>query len=190
MAPRLHTFPAPANSGGRERIDPIEEVAMLPIHTILHPTDFSEASKFAFQTASALARDYRARLIVLHVGQLPATPMMEGILADDLEDFEADLQRRLAEVRPTEEGIPLEHKLVLAADTVPEIERIAEEEGCDLIVMGTHGRTGLSRVLMGSVAEAVLRQAPCPVLTVRLPFPRRAEVAPDPEAATVQPAVT
>src|SRR5207248_3655533 len=98
--------------------------------------------------------------------------------------------RRLAEVRPTEEGVPLEHKLVLSADTVPEIERVAEEEACDLIVMGTHGRTGLTRVLMGSVAEAVLRQAPCPVLTVRLPFPRRVEVAPETEASHAQPATT
>jgi nucleotide-binding universal stress UspA family protein len=69
-------------------------------------------------------------------------------------------------VVPTDPSIPFEHKL-MTGDPAAEIVRLAESEGADMIVMATHGRTGLRRLLMGSVAEAVVRRAACPVLTVK-----------------------
>jgi nucleotide-binding universal stress UspA family protein len=72
----------------------------------------------------------------------------------------------LQDVCPSDPGITFEHRLVMG-DPATEIVRVAEEEKAELIVLGTHGRTGLSRILMGSVAEAVVRHAPCPVLIYR-----------------------
>jgi nucleotide-binding universal stress UspA family protein len=149
------------------------------IRTILYPTDFSDNSANALEVAGALARDYGARLTVLHVKQPPITP--SGVMTP--EPFEspelaAELRKRLDAVRPTTPNVPVEH-MMLTGDEATEIVRLATEEGFDLIVMGTHGRTGLGRLLMGSVAEQVLRRAPCPVLTVKQPISfERLEVVP------------
>jgi nucleotide-binding universal stress UspA family protein len=141
---------------------------MLPIHTILHPTDFSEHSGSALQMACALARDYRARLIVLHVTVQPTIVYGEGVVPPDpvqvVEEARAYLDRLAIP-----QGIPVERRLA-EGDPPAEILHVAADSGADLIVMGTHGRTGLERLLMGSVAERVVRKAPCPVLTVRTPF--------------------
>ena len=153
---------------------------MFPIRTILHPTDFSEPSRYAFRMASALARDYHARLIVLHVGITPAPMLMEGVLPLDLEEYESGLREELRRVAPPDGSRQVERRLILGVEPVSEIVRVAETEPCDLIVMGTHGRSGLRRVLMGSVAEHVQREAPCPVLTVRVPVVADEEV-PAPE---------
>jgi universal stress protein A len=77
-----------------------------------------------------------------------------------------DLRRMLQAVVPTDPNVPCEHRLI-TGDPSTAIAKLAEEEHADLIVMGTHGRTGLTRLLMGSVAEAVVRRAPCPVLTYK-----------------------
>ena len=74
----------------------------------------------------------------------------------------------LVAVAPADADVPHEHRL-LHGDPIGEIVRLAEQEHVDMIVMGTHGRTGLSRLLMGSVAEAVVRRADCPVLVVKHP---------------------
>jgi nucleotide-binding universal stress UspA family protein len=76
------------------------------------------------------------------------------------------LRAQLQQVRPDAAQLPVDHRLV-EGDAAAEILRLAAETHCDLIVMGTHGRTWLSRMLMGSVAEQVVRKAPCPVLTVK-----------------------
>jgi nucleotide-binding universal stress UspA family protein len=145
---------------------------MTPIKTILHPTDFSEHAGHAFEMAGSLARDHGARLIVLHVipfplatsgGVEPLTPGFEEL------NTEAE-QRQLAAIRSPDPGLRFDRRLIIG-DPVAEILRAAAETRSDLIVMGTHGRTGLGRLLMGSVAEQVLRKAACPVLTVRHPFP-------------------
>ncbi len=138
---------------------------MLNIRTILHPTDFSERSTWAFRLACALAHDLGAGLIVLHVAPPPA-PDPNGMLKKEYER----LWDALVQVRAGEPAIQLEHQF-RPGEPAEEILHMARASKCDLIVMGTHGRTGLSRLLMGSVAEAVLRQAPCPVLTVKAPFP-------------------
>jgi nucleotide-binding universal stress UspA family protein len=142
---------------------------MVPIRTILHPTDFSYCARYAFDLASALAKDYGARLVVLHVhapevqafGVLPPMPPVP------VED-RSELVARLRDLRPRDSEVPVDYFLRDGA-VAAEIVRLAREVSCDLIVMGSHGRTGMSRLLMGGVAEEVSRKAPCPVLTVKGP---------------------
>jgi nucleotide-binding universal stress UspA family protein len=137
---------------------------MLAIRTILHPTDFSESAEAAFSVAGMLATAHKARLIVLHVYPLPIS-RGEGI---DYPSDQVELWRLLDRYHAPDPDIEVEGRLVQGSPP-DEIVRQAEEEGCDLIVMGTQGRTGLARLLMGSVAEKVMRGAHCPVLTVRIP---------------------
>lgn len=141
---------------------------MLPIHTILHATDFSEQSGAAFRLACALANDYQAHLIVLHVVSPPVIVYGEGIVPPQAEDT-LEFYRGKLHALEAINGVPIERVLV-EGSAADEIVRIAAERNCDVIVMGTHGRSGFSRLLMGSVAEAVQRHATCPVVTVRLPF--------------------
>jgi nucleotide-binding universal stress UspA family protein len=142
---------------------------MMKIRTILLPTDFSEPSAHARDLAGAIARDYCARLIVLHVKPPPVA--VSGVMTPeplDPPEHAAELRRQLDAWRPAGPSVLVEH-VMLVGDEATEIIRLAEDEGYDLIVMGTHGRTGVGRLLMGSVAEKVLRRAPCPVLTVKGP---------------------
>jgi nucleotide-binding universal stress UspA family protein/pimeloyl-ACP methyl ester carboxylesterase len=145
---------------------------MLRVKSVLHPTDFSDASLEALHLARALARDYQATLVVLHVAP-PPPGSTAG--ADDVrpDGHLSDLQLTLASWVATTDAPDVRTRLA-EGDPAKEIVRAAGEEGCDLIVLGTHGRSGLRRVLMGSVAEAVSRTAPCPVITVR-PGVRAAE---------------
>ena len=148
---------------------------MLSIETILHPTDFSERSGHALQLACSLARDHGARLIVLHVMPVP--------LVQEKRLYREEMASELNWLGASDAQVRVEHRLE-EGDAATEILRVAQEMGCDLIVLGTHGRTGLGRLLMGSVAEQVLRTATCPVLTVRAPFPpSEAEGAPAIEKA-------
>jgi universal stress protein A len=149
---------------------------MLAIQTILHPTDFSERSEHAFWLACALARDYGARLIVLHVADAPVVAYGEGVAPPDPEELRAAAQEQLDRLQALHANIRAEHR-VEEGDAVVEILRVAQEAHADLIVMGTHGRTGLWRLLMGSVAEQVVRQAVCPVLTVKTPLPETLHAA-------------
>jgi nucleotide-binding universal stress UspA family protein len=143
---------------------------MLRLRTILHPTDFSERSGYAFQLACALAWDHGARLVVSHV-QLPPVVSRELVpMAPEPFAVWRALEEQLSKLRPPDPDVSVEH-LLTEGDPAAEIVHLAQEIHCDLIVMGTQGRTGLDRLLMGSVAEAVLRKAPCPVLTVRGPLP-------------------
>jgi len=145
---------------------------MLPIHAILHPADFSEHSQYAFWLACALARDYRAHLIVMHVIPAGTTELVALLQVGTQEKtgsiretFWTDLQK----LQVTDPGVHVQHRLE-DGDPATGILRVAQEIQADLIVMGTHGRTGLNRLLMGSVAEQVHRKANCPVLTVRSPL--------------------
>ena len=142
---------------------------MLPIHTILHPTDFSTRSKSAFDLACAVAQDYDARLVVIHV----KPPQMMGgeihALITTPEEVDRELQGELDKFQPHDASTKIE-RVLKEGDAETEILRTAKEISSDVIVMGTHGRTGLSRLFMGSVAEAVSRKADCPVLTVKHPF--------------------
>jgi nucleotide-binding universal stress UspA family protein len=110
--------------------------------------------------AASLARDGGAQLIVLHI--VPAS------LAAEQRGFGEDLGEELNRMEIPDTGNRVERRLE-EGDPVLQILRVAEETSCGLIVMGTHGRSGLARLLMGSVAEQVVRKASCPVLTVKLP---------------------
>ena len=140
---------------------------MHPIRTILVPTDFSECSEAAFRLASSLARDYSAHLIVLHVYP-PPLDHSEEIARRPPDSYEDSLWKSLKAIRAEDLKYDIDYQLV-EGDAATEIARVAAEKSCDLIVMGTHGRTGIERVLLGSVAEKVIRHAACPVLTTKPP---------------------
>lgn len=137
------------------------------IQTILHPTDFSENARPAFETACAMARDSHATLLVLHVMTPSASPLMSGPPPSPLKTAESQGSHwQLPWPEPPDRETRIEHRLV-EGDPAEEIVRLAAAEHCDLIVIGTHGRTGLGRLLTGSVAEEVLRNAVCQVLVVK-----------------------
>lgn len=139
---------------------------MLPLAAILHPTDFSENSEFAFRLACALARDYKARLVLLHVLPSPMVIYAGGPVPAETWPSVEDAKEKLRHLESKAHRVRVESQ-VLEGDPVDMILRAAKETNSDVIVMGTHGRAALARLLMGSVAEAVLRKAPCPVLTVK-----------------------
>jgi nucleotide-binding universal stress UspA family protein len=139
---------------------------------ILHPTDFSDCATGAQGTAVDLAQKLGGEIVLLHV--LVETPLYgEGLLSGPRVQSVYDAQRKWAEEALEARAADLRGGGVKtswrANAGVPfeEIVKIAGEERPDMIVMGTHGRSGLNRVLLGSVAERVIRLAPCPVLTVR-----------------------
>jgi universal stress protein A len=138
---------------------------------ILVPTDFSSTSDAALDYAKALARRFGSTLTLLHVVELPASYNPEAAVVD-LEALRQmahrDAQRSLrVQLLPKERDAFDATFTVLDGAPVSQIVRYAAEYDIDLIVMGTHGRTGLVHVLLGSVAERTVRTAPCPVLTVR-----------------------
>jgi nucleotide-binding universal stress UspA family protein len=139
------------------------------ITTILHPTDFSAASHYALELAFSLARDHGARVVLLHVVEPPFYGDEPLLLTSTLENLRKEAENWFATL-PKPHG-DIEAKEVIAeGEPVREILRVAAEEQADFIVLGTHGRTGLSRLLMGSVAEYIIRRAPCPVMAVKTPL--------------------
>lgn len=148
---------------------------MLHIAQVLCPVDFSEFSEHALDQAAAIARWYGARLTILHVFltrpavDMPPVPMTDA----DRQRLTADLRRLAARV-PVD--VPLDLRVTEAGDIHREILTQAEMVTADLLVLGTHGRSGFERLVLGSVAERVVRMAPCPTMVV----PRRAaDVTPD-----------
>ncbi|MCA9162564.1 MAG: universal stress protein [Planctomycetales bacterium] len=133
---------------------------------ILFATDFSEVSDAALPFATSLARDWGATLLILHVQEPPLGYAHGHPGHVPLNLDEAKVLRLLHSVAPPDANVGYEQRLV-TGDAAEEIVRMAEAEGVDMIVMGTHGRRGLNRLLMGSVAEHVVRQARCPVLSVK-----------------------
>jgi nucleotide-binding universal stress UspA family protein len=140
---------------------------MFTIRTILHPTDFSDSSAAAFRLACSLARERGAQLLVLHVYP---PPIAHGEVVARRQDngYHRLLWDQLHAFRPEDPAVGVDYWL-REGEPAAEILKLAQEEGADLIVLGTHGRTGLGRILLGSVAEQVVRRAACPVLTVKMP---------------------
>jgi nucleotide-binding universal stress UspA family protein len=141
---------------------------VLPINTILCPTDFSESSVAAFQIARALAEHCRARLVILYVESPRAHAASDAATAKK-DETEAELVDQLRSHLLVSGNTPVEYQIVHG---VPK-DLILETAGrirADVIVMGTHGRSGVGRMLMGSVAEAISRAATCPVVAVRGQF--------------------
>ena len=146
----------------------------MDIRQILAPTDFSDYSKEAISYALELAQTFGAKLSLLHVVELPPYPI-EGLVpstlrGDLLDDLERQASAELAQVLPQAQNAQIEvTRSVVIGSPFRKIIETAEAEHVDLIVMVTHGRTGLSHLMVGSVAERVVRTAPCPVLTIRPP---------------------
>lgn len=139
---------------------------MQPIRTILFATDFSPTSETAFDVACSLATAQGSRLVALHVapmeivyGEMLRPPSDPRLYLNSLED-------RLAHLKPAAVEISF-NTMLREGDAVSEILRAADETECDLIVIGSHGRSGIARAVLGSVAEGVMRGATCPVLTVK-----------------------
>jgi nucleotide-binding universal stress UspA family protein len=143
---------------------------MINIKNILYATDFSSHSNQAYFHAVALAEGHGATLTILHVCQSRPVVVAEGMIpAVGMETQDIEYWRRqLQQIRPVNDGIQVRH-VILEGSAAEQIIRYAADQGIDLIVMGTHGRTGLERLLMGSVAEQVVRGAPCSVLVVKMP---------------------
>lgn len=151
----------------------------MELKTILVPTDFSDYAEYAYKWALSLAADCKAKVVLFH-----ASPTMshlafpESVYYPDLSRMEsemiADAEKRVAEfmAKKGTSAVPVETRVALG-EAVWEICRMAEREHADLIIMGSHGRTGLSHVVLGSVAERVVRHAPCPVLVARMPEPEK-----------------
>lgn len=146
---------------------------MINLKTILVPTDFSECSDAALRYGRALASAFGATLHLLHVVQDPytqpwAAEAFPAPLGDMLNEWQAQARDRLCKVIPEAER-PTTMVTTVVGSPALEIVRYASEQGIDLIVIGTHGRGPFGHMLLGSVAERVVRKAPCPVLTVRHP---------------------
>jgi nucleotide-binding universal stress UspA family protein len=142
------------------------------IRQILVAVDFSDVSANAFKAAAGLARRLNAKLKVVHAVPMQAASLpMEGgaVYIEDLQakQVEEAKEKLVAFVRQHSGGGPDVEQCVRSGDPTTEINRAAEELRADMIVVGTHGRSGLGHLLMGSVAESVLREAEVPVLCVR-----------------------
>ena len=147
---------------------------MFPITTILHPTDFSWYSDYAFQLACSLAREQGARVLVLYI--VP-TPAPDVVIRHEWEsppigfdDYRESLWADLWRLESPEADVRVERRLE-EGDAATEILRVAQETGAELIVLGMHECTGLANPPMRQVAEQVIRKATCPVVTVEAPPP-------------------
>jgi nucleotide-binding universal stress UspA family protein len=156
---------------------------MVKFENILVPTDFSEFSKYALDYAITLAKTFEAKITLIHITNENELVALQQVSAyfepGKLEEL---MKQRESEDRKQLDGfIPPELKKGIKVETIHkvgipfvEIIRTAKEKGVDLIVMATHGRSGLSHILFGSVAEKVVRKSTCPVLSIR---PREHEFA-------------
>jgi len=132
---------------------------MIHIKTILHPTDFSETAKQAQYVAQLLARDHGAKVVLLHVSRLPVSGSEEIVGAERAQERLAWIAEQFAELTVDVHEV--------SGNPGAEIVTAAQKHNADLIVMGTHGQTGIGRFLLGSVAQHVVRNAPCAVLTLK-----------------------
>jgi nucleotide-binding universal stress UspA family protein len=150
--------------------------APLQLRKILLPTDFSGCANYALPFAAAIARATQAVVICVHVVEpiVPAVgytglaePMPMAEISEQLED---SAERQLPQLAECEDlrGLKVE-EVIVHGDPAAEIVRVAAEREADLIVVSSHGRTGLGRIIFGSTAEAVVRHASCPVLVVKPP---------------------
>lgn len=140
---------------------------MVSWNRILVPTDFSETSEAAVRHGVDLARAFNAGLILLYVGDAVREVATEFPLGLDASQVDADRERLLRLMSPADQAQVHPEFVMVAGSPAAEIVRCAEEREVDVIVMGTHGRGGVTHLLLGSVAEQVIRTAPCPVLVIR-----------------------
>ena len=146
------------------------------IRKILVPTDFSPHAGEAFRQAYRLAKATGASVMVLHVARPPAVVVDGGrLLTDPTGGKPKDLWADLRKIKAEDPGVVVEHEVIVAdRPDASHILTIVETTGCDLIVMGTHGLTGLKHRLFGGLTEEVVRQARCSVMVVKDPAPEAA----------------
>ena len=162
---------------------------MIALNSILVPHDFSETSDAALRYGIELARTFGARLHLLHVGEKVQTDIaMEFPIGLDEAMEDAIRERLLKIMTPSEQRTLKPEFEIVAGAPHTEIVNYAKAHGIDLIVMGTHGRGFVGHLMMGSVAEKTVRNAPCPVLTVRN-YERGFVTAGEPAAVVAQGAV-
>jgi nucleotide-binding universal stress UspA family protein len=149
---------------------------MFQPRTILHPTDLSASSQYALQIAVDLARQNQGRLVLLHVAPTPGPEQISFAEASSELQPEGYHRRILAEMHavldPLVSGVRTEFR-VSEGIAATEIDRVAGELRCDLIVIGSRGSHGLASLFFGGVSEHVVRHSPCPVLVARQPSPGR-----------------
>ncbi len=133
---------------------------------ILSPVDFSPCSSFAFEHAVELARANNATLVIAHVSAPPPTYISGFAGYGAMPPYQPEPDPRLEALESPDPAVPLE-RVHLVGIEGESIVRYAENAGCDLIVMGTHGYGGLTRFMLGSVADYVIRHAKCPVVVVK-----------------------
>ena len=146
----------------------------MQIRSILLPTDFSDCGNYALSYAASLARTFGASIICVHVIE-PMVPTVgySGVteplpIADITDQLEDSAERELPKLAERQECAGLEiEEVIVHGEAASEIVRVAKDRDVDLIVVSSHGRTGLGRILFGSTAEAVVRHASCPVLVVK-----------------------
>ena len=151
---------------------------------ILFPVDFSRGYEEALKLAVSLARDHHGELVLLHIEEPPTAYGGGEFYYGLAEPNREHLQRMLDEIVVDDPNIPV-HRHVLVGSPGSGIAYYAADQGVDYIVMPTHGRTGLTRMLMGSVAEEVVRKAPCPVVTVKCTAVRNREAGQQKELSHV-----
>jgi universal stress protein A len=151
-----------------------ETPSMKPFQKILVPTDFSAHAEDATRVAADLARRYEAALTLIYVYEPLGLGVPDSLImltSDQLQQLSAAFEQSLTDARrgAIAAGAPKVDSRLLQGSPASGIIDFANQGGFDLIVMGTHGRQGVQHFLLGSIAERVVRAAPCPVLTVRLP---------------------
>ena len=139
---------------------------------IICPIDFSDASRAALEAAAEVAKRYGAKVALFHAYPVPGYTFPDGSFVASskmLDELSEQAQRHLAEWKAIAEGMGIANVEIATAIGEPahEILAFAKAQQADLLVLGTHGRTGIQHALMGSVAERVVRRSTCPVLTVR-----------------------
>ncbi len=148
---------------------------MLSIKKILSPTDFSERSYRALETAADFANHFAAELIIVHVvTPIPTVSVPTNPAAFDVTEYQKHLhdesEKMLKEIADKSVPEGLETRTILTeGKPSDEINRIAEEESVDMIILSTHGHSAIGQLLFGSVADSVVRHASRPVLTIRVP---------------------
>jgi nucleotide-binding universal stress UspA family protein len=159
---------------------------MNAIRKILVPTDFSAHADEAFRVAVTLARSLGAKVTLFHVARPPAVILEGGKLLSHPDKGETvNLWERFHSIQQTEPTVRVEHEVIVADKPgARHILQLLDKIGCDLIVMGTHGRSGLRHLLLGSVAEEVVRLAHCPVMVVKAPAQTQPTSAPEPAGET------
>jgi nucleotide-binding universal stress UspA family protein len=167
--------------------NPDKCVIMIRFERILVPVDYSHCSRKALSTALQFAELFQAHIDILHVYDIPTymdssleVKLGSGQVKTWVEVAESQARSEFAQFMKElqDDGIPNITGTAILGNAVEQILSYAHEHGNDLIIMGTHGRSGLNRLLLGSVAERVIRSASCPVLTLRSPDKKEDPVTP------------